>query len=53
MARLGLLADRISINIELPSERSLSLLAPDKSKRAILGPHEAGEPKASRKAKLS
>ena len=38
MARLGLLADRISINIELPSERSLSLLAPDKSKRAILAP---------------
>ena len=36
VARLGLLADRISINIELPSERSLSLLAPDKSKRAIL-----------------
>ena len=38
VARLGLLADRISINIELPSERSLSLLAPDKSKRAILAP---------------
>ena len=38
LARAGYLADRISINIELPSERSLSLLAPDKSKRAILAP---------------
>ena len=38
VARLGLLADRISINIEIPSERRLSLLAPDKSKRAILAP---------------
>ena len=36
--RLGLLADRLSVNIELPSEQSLSLLAPDKAKTAILGP---------------
>lgn len=36
--QLGLLADRLSVNIELPSERSLSLLAPDKRKQAILGP---------------
>ncbi|MDR3348881.1 MAG: putative DNA modification/repair radical SAM protein [Acidaminococcales bacterium] len=36
--QLGLLADRISVNIELPSEASLRLLAPDKSKRAVLGP---------------
>lgn len=36
--RLGLLADRMSVNIELPSERSLSLLAPDKGRAAILGP---------------
>ncbi len=36
--RLGLLADRLSVNIELPSERSLSLLAPNKTKAAILAP---------------
>ena len=36
--RLGLLADRMSINIELPSEQSLNLLAPDKPKAAILKP---------------
>ena len=35
---LGMLADRMSVNIELPSERSLKLLAPDKSKRSILQP---------------
>jgi len=36
--RLGLLADRLSVNIELPSERSLNLLAPNKTKEAILAP---------------
>ncbi|MGN0975662.1 MAG: putative DNA modification/repair radical SAM protein [Gemmiger sp.] len=36
--RIGLLADRLSVNIELPSEQSLNLLAPDKSKKAILRP---------------
>lgn len=36
--RLGMLADRVSINIELPSEGSLKLLAPHKSRRAILNP---------------
>ncbi len=36
--RLGLLADRLSINIELPSEASLKRLAPDKGKRDILAP---------------
>ena len=36
--RLGLLADRLSVNIELPSDQSLSLLAPDKKKGAILAP---------------
>lgn len=36
--QLGYLADRISVNIELPSERSLNLLAPDKGRRAILRP---------------
>lgn len=35
---LGLLADRMSINIELPSQESLKLLAPDKSKESILRP---------------
>lgn len=29
--RAGMLADRMSINVELPSERSLRVLAPDKS----------------------
>ncbi|MCL1975944.1 MAG: putative DNA modification/repair radical SAM protein [Firmicutes bacterium] len=36
--RLGLAADRLSVNIELPSEASLKLLAPHKSKQAILKP---------------
>lgn len=36
--KLGLLADRVSVNIELPSQQSLKLLAPDKSKAAILKP---------------
>jgi len=35
---LGHLADRMSINIELPSEKSLINIAPDKSKKAILEP---------------
>ena len=34
----GRLVDRLSVNLELPSEQSLSLLAPDKSKVSILGP---------------
>jgi putative DNA modification/repair radical SAM protein len=36
--RLGTLADRLSVNIELPSESSLKLLAPDKPKESIFGP---------------
>ncbi len=36
--RLGILADRISVNIELPSKESLAALAPDKSKNSILLP---------------
>ena len=36
--RLGTLCDRLSVNIELPSERSLSLLCPDKPKENILAP---------------
>lgn len=35
---LGMLADRMSVNIELPSERSLKLLAPQKHKESILTP---------------
>lgn len=38
ISRLGMLADRMSVNIELPSQNSLQLLAPDKSKEAILTP---------------
>ena len=37
---IGFFADRLSVNIELPSEQSLRLLAPDKSKKAILQPME-------------
>ncbi len=36
--RLGLLADRISVNVELPSENSLRLLAPNKKREAIFSP---------------
>ncbi len=35
---LGLLADRLSVNIELPSEQGLKTLAPSKTKDAILRP---------------
>ncbi len=38
ISRLGMLADRMSVNIELPSQSSLQLLAPDKSKHSILKP---------------
>lgn len=38
VTRLGHLADRMSINIELPSQESLTLLAPDKTKESILRP---------------
>ena len=34
----GNLADRLSVNLELPSQQSLNLLAPDKSKASIFGP---------------
>ena len=36
--RLGLVADRLSVNIELPSETSLQKLAPHKKKADILTP---------------
>ncbi len=38
LTRLGMLADRMSVNIELPSQNSLQMLAPDKSKHSILAP---------------
>ena len=36
--QLGLLADRLSVNVELPSEAGLRTLAPDKKKAQILAP---------------
>lgn len=36
--RIGLLADRVSINMELPTERSLQLLAPQKKPKEIFSP---------------
>lgn len=38
LAQLAMLADRMSVNIELPSRQSLALLAPDKHKEDILKP---------------
>lgn len=35
---MGLLADRLSVNLELPSSESLKRLAPDKPSGSILGP---------------
>lgn len=34
----GLWADRVSVNIELPTDKSLQLLAPGKTKANVLGP---------------
>ena len=36
--RAGELSDRLSVNLELPSEQSLSMLAPDKTRQSILQP---------------
>lgn len=36
--RIGFLADRMSVNLELPTAESLRLLAPHKSRRNILAP---------------
>lgn len=38
LTQLGYLADRMSINIELPSEEGLKRLAPDKTKTSIFKP---------------
>lgn len=36
--RMGRLVDRVSVNLELPSQESLALLAPQKTKGSILSP---------------
>ena len=36
--RIGLLADRVSVNMELPTEKSLQLLAPQKKPKEIFSP---------------
>lgn len=36
--QLGLVADRLSVNVELPSESSLQKLAPGKTRKAIFSP---------------
>ncbi len=38
IGRIGQLADRVSVNIELPTEKSLKLLAPQKTKASIISP---------------
>lgn len=38
IARAGRYADRVSINIELPTRQSLQLLAPDKPRDAVIAP---------------
>jgi putative DNA modification/repair radical SAM protein len=38
LRRIGMVADRLSVNIELPSEESLRLLAPQKKTKGIFGP---------------
>lgn len=38
LSQMGMMADRMSVNIELPSQQSLQTLAPDKSKISILKP---------------
>ena len=38
LQQLGYLADRLSVNVELPSEHSLNLLAPDKGRHSIFRP---------------
>ncbi len=53
----GILVDRMSFNIELPSEKSLTLLAPQKSKSSIIAPmkkvaYEYVEHKKAKSAKF-
>lgn len=41
ISQVGLFADRVSVNIELPSEAGLKLLAPQKTKERIVVPMES------------
>lgn len=50
--RMGTLCDRMSVNIEMPSEQSLSVLAPDKKKDAILRPMGAIRDQIAERAEL-
>ncbi len=51
--QLGLLADRLSVNIELPSQEGLKTLAPDKKKEDILRPmHQIRDGVRQSKAEL-
>ena len=45
--QLGMLADRMSVNIELPSEQSLRTLAPNKTKQSVLRPMRFIQQRAS------
>jgi len=38
MQEAGLYADRLSVNLELPTEAGLKLLAPDKNRKDMIGP---------------
>lgn len=38
MRQAGLYADRLSVNLEMPTEEGLKLLAPDKSRQAMIDP---------------
>jgi putative DNA modification/repair radical SAM protein len=40
MKEAGLYADRLSINVEMPTEKSLALLAPDKQRSEMIRPME-------------
>ena len=45
--RIGFLADRMSVNLELPTAESLRLLAPHKSRKNILAPMRLVQSKAA------
>lgn len=47
------LADRVSSNLELPSEKSLALLAPDKSRQKVFHPLEVAKNHSLEKGKKS
>ncbi len=42
--QLGLLADRLSVNLEMPSEESLKLMCPQKTRQSVMSPmHQISE----------